>query len=236
MKDADIIYADPMLKKTATSLPEGARFVCSYDVHCIVDFFTEDAFFRRTETADELWTATAMPGLRPLSHGTASAKKSGPGNPDIIGCVFAVKRRGGERTACLRLLDLSFRSRFAEFPDKFLAPGIVDKAAYDNILRRIKQEHEANRRKALKNEIELIKVARELGLSPRPTGRYPDQWQAHCPGGNHPIYISTTEKYFFCGWCRRKGDRGLAGFCERTQWGIATDILMPRKYYRYQQK
>ena len=86
-----------------------------------------------------------------------------------------------------------------------MAPGIVDKAAYDNLLGRLENEYEENRKKAQENEIELIRVARELGLSPYPTGDYPDQWAAHCPGRNHPIYITTKENYFFCGWCRRKG-------------------------------
>ncbi len=205
----EVIYADPWGKKAkeTTNLPDDAIFACAYEINLVIDQFHEAAFFRRTETADELWVGTGVPWFRPLTYGTASAEDFGRANLESIFCVFAVKRKGNEITACLRLIELFFRVRhgLGAWPEGFVAPGIVDKVTYDSLLARLENEYEENRKKARENEIELIRVARELGLTPYPTGKYPDQWAAHCPRRNHPIYITTTENYFFCGWCGRKG-------------------------------
>jgi hypothetical protein len=62
-----------------------------------------------------------------------------------------------------------------------------------------------NSRKARKAETEIIKVARELGLFPKPTGEGPNSWYAACPGRNHVLFISGAANSFGCGWCKRKG-------------------------------
>jgi len=183
-------------------------YICAYEVHLIVDLFYEKAFLHRTEKTDELWTGVwDSSWALGIDGETASAEDFEGRKLSGIGCRFAVEKKGDELTASLRLMEVMFRVIHGgpESYEGFVAPGILDKAAYDGLVGRLEAEYEGNRRKARENEIELIKVARELGLAPFPTGKYPDQWQAHCPGKNHPIYITTTENYFFCGWCRRKG-------------------------------
>ncbi len=222
VKDDEIIFSDPQRSKREKDqrLPDDARFACGYHLHLVVDIFTESVFLRRTETTDELWAAMGTPWFRPLSYGTASAKDFGPANLSYIGRAFAVKRKGSPRTACLRLIDLFFWYRFGEFPEDFIAPGIVDKASYEALLERQRKEREENRKKAQENEIELIRVARELGLNPRATGKYPDQWIARCPGKHHHIYITTTEKLWFCGYCGRKGEaEELRAFVKERKGG-----------------
>jgi hypothetical protein len=83
--------------------------------------------------------------------------------------------------------------------------GLVPEGWFGHLVARLENEWEENRQKAEKRETEIIKVARELGLSPEPTSTGPDYWQATCPEKNHPLYINAAADSFGCGWCRRKG-------------------------------
>ena len=79
------------------------------------------------------------------------------------------------------------------------------------MVRKIEKELDENKQKAREAETEIIKVARELGLSPEPTGEGPSYWFARCPGkihgktGNHVFFINAATNSFGCGWCHRKG-------------------------------
>jgi hypothetical protein len=203
MDDPDVIFADPWLKKSekTTSLPNDAYFACSYEMNYVVERFDEAAFFRRTETTDELWI-----GEGGIANGTDSAKNFEGAKLSDIGCVFVVPREGEEVTACLKLMELFFRARHGfVWPSKFVVPGIVDKPAFDSLVGRIENELKENAQKARESETEIIKVARELGLSPEPTGHGPSHWCARCPGTNHVLFIDSAENSFGCGWCKRKG-------------------------------
>jgi hypothetical protein len=123
-----------------------------------------------------------------------------------VGCVFAVPRKDEEFFACLNLLDRLFYARLGfNWPEEFIAGGIVNKSAFDSLVGRIEHELEDNAQKARETETEIIKVARELGLSPKPTGTGPTYWWARCPETNHHLYINAAEDSFGCGWCKRKG-------------------------------
>ncbi len=167
MDNSDVIYADPWRRnaeKNAT-LPEDAQFACAFELNLTMDTFHEAAYFHRTKEADELWTGLGLPKTR---IGLAR--------------VFAIRRKGKELAACMNLLGEYFRARHGfERPERFVAAGIVDKDAYDTLLARLENEYEENRKRARASENELVRVARELGLSPYPPGDYPDQWAAHCP-------------------------------------------------------
>jgi len=54
-------------------------------------------------------------------------------------------------------------------------------------------------------ETEIIRVARELKLHPKPEGGGPFNWYARCPQTNHSLMISSKSDQFGCGYCRRKG-------------------------------
>jgi len=212
----EVVFADPWLKKAekGRSLPHDVRFACAYELFIQALDFEGAVFLRRTENTDELWIVVgeSLPTVRRISDGTASPQDFERGEYFSVGRVFAIKRKGEELTACLKLMELLFRATYGfEHPEKFIAPGIVDKSAYDRLLKRLDDEHEENRRKAREGETEIIKVARELGLSPKPTGEGPSHWFARCPGkihgktGNHVLFINAAEDSFGCGWCRRKG-------------------------------
>ena len=203
MDEPDVIFADPWFKNAGetTSLPADARFACSYELNLVVEQFDEAAFFRRTETTDELWI-----GAEGIADGIASAKDYEGARFRRVGCVFAVSRKGEEVTACLKLMELLFRARHGfEWPDRFVAPGIVDRSAFNNLVGRIENELDENRQKARSAETEIVEVARKLGLSPGPTGEGPSHWHARCPGTNHILFIDAAENSFGCGWCKRKG-------------------------------
>jgi TPR repeat protein len=211
----ELVFADPWLKKaTKTSIPDDALFACAYDLHIVVDLVAEAVFFRRTETCDELWIAEGfdLPIVKGTTDGNTTPTDFVGKDVFEIGRVFAVPKKGEESSSCLTLLDRLFRA-YVGFcsPQGFLAAGIISESAYNNLVKRIEQELEENSRKARETETEIIKVARNLGLSPKPTGEGPSHWFARCPGkihgktGNHVLFINAAEDSFGCGWCCRKG-------------------------------
>jgi hypothetical protein len=142
---------------------------------------------------------------REIAAGNASPQDIDRSNV-LIGCAYAVPRKDKELPACLNLLDRLFRARVGFYwPTGFVAAGIVNEQAFNTLVERIELELEDNSEKARQRETEIIKVARELGPHPQPTGTGPDYWQAWCPGTNHPLYINAAENSFGCGWCKRKG-------------------------------
>jgi hypothetical protein len=223
----ELAFADPWLKKATktTSIPDDALFACAYDLHIVVDLIEEAAFFRRTETSDELWIASGfdLPIVKAIARGKAAPKD--PVGTDVfkIGRVFATAKKGEETRSCLTLLDRLFRA-YVGFcsPQGFLASGIISESAYNNLVKRIEQELEENSRKARETETEIIKVARELGLSPKPTGTGPTHWWAQCPARIGHLYIDAALNYWWCGWCRRNGSmeelRAFVKECKDGSW------------------
>ena len=157
-------------------------------------------FLRRTETTDELWIGGTF------ADRTIAAEDFKRAKLWDIGCVFAITRKGEELTACLKLIELFVRARHGfEWPEAFLVAGIVDESSFTNMVRKIENELDENAQKARETETQIVKVARKLGLSPKPTGHGPSHWYARCPGKNHVIFINAAENSFGCGWCCRKG-------------------------------
>ena len=66
-----------------------------------------------------------------------------------------------------------------------------------------------NSRKSEQNQTEIIHIARELELRPRPSGEIIDMWTAWCPGTGHRLFITASDNEFFCPWCKRKGGTGI---------------------------
>ena len=209
-KDKAII-ADPFLSKChgKTGLPSDAVFGCAYGLNMGVDIFVEAAFFRRTGTGDELWILEDF-GPELIRE---IAGKTGPERervkhtrPLYAGCAFAVPKRGKESRACGDLLGRLFFSRVGHYwPEGFLVAGIIDEATYCKVRGEVDREVDENTRQAREGRAEIIQVARELGLSPRPTGKDPDFWWANCPAKSHPLEIKASANEFFCGYCGRKG-------------------------------
>jgi len=210
VSDLKDIFADPWLKQAGkiTSLPDDALFVCNYDLNIGPDFIEEAAFFRRTENTDELWIVAGsdLSTIRSIADGTACPKDFEREKLADAGRVFAVPRKDEYFFACLNLLDRFFRARLDFYwPQGFITGGIINKSAFDSLVGRIEHELEENAQKALETETEIIKVARELDLSPQPTGTGHSYWKARCPENNHQLYINAAENSFGCRWCKRKG-------------------------------
>jgi Flp pilus assembly protein TadD, contains TPR repeats len=204
----ELVFADPWLKKAEKTeyFPDDARFACAYEIHPVVEYFAVATFLRRTETIDELWVGATV------NDRTFSAEDFKRVGLWGIGRVFAITRKGDELTACLKLIELLFRARHGfEWPEAFLVTGIVDESSFTSTVRKIEKELDENKQKARETETAIIEVARNLGLSPKPTGEGPSHWFARCPGkingktGSHVLFINAAEDSFGCGWCRRKG-------------------------------
>lgn len=203
-------FEDPWLKRDrhVKRLPKGALFACTYEQDiCRFDIFPEACFLRRTRTRDELWVV----GLDTCAKGdvlTGNVSQQDIERRRVldVGCAYAVPREGDELSACLNLLYRLFSARVGFYwPTGFVAAGIVQESDFDSVVGRLRRELEDNAEQARLRETEIIQVARELGLSPQPTGTGPDYWQAACPRTNHPLYINAAENSFGCGWCKRKG-------------------------------
>jgi hypothetical protein len=186
-----------------------------------VERFYAAAFLHRTETADELWMGILdFRWSFGIAYGTASAEDFEEAKlMGGVSCRFAVRRKGDDLAASLRLMEVLFRAVHGyEFYEEFIAPGILDKSAYDGLVGRLENEWEENRRKARARETEIIKVARELGLNPFPTGDNPDYWMANCPGKNHPLYFNAALNSYGCGYCQRTdGVEGLRAFVKERR-------------------
>ncbi len=96
MDKSDVIYADPWHRNAGNDapLPEDAQLACSFELNLTMDTLVEEAYFCRTKEADELWTGLGLPTTR---IGLAR--------------VFAIRRKGKELAACLRLLEVYFQAR-----------------------------------------------------------------------------------------------------------------------------
>jgi hypothetical protein len=233
----DDIVCDPwhMHAEEDAALPDDARFACAYELFVAFEWFDEAAFFRRTETTDELWTASGgCPAHRARGPAVSCGDRSRRATLTDIGCAYAVRKRDDESASCLGLLDRLFHARVGFcWPERFIAGEIVEKSGYEWVVRGLKKEVDRNEREARARETGIIRTARELGLAPRPAGTGPDHWFANCPGKNHPLYITTTAGSFGCGWCRRKGGVGeLRAFVEERAGTLVTKsdpIREPRR-------
>lgn len=211
----EIILTDPFFSKGGVNnmLPDDAVLACVYDLNLGIDTEGEAAFFRRTGTGDELWTV--FPGnlrfIRRLIIRPAGGTKPGRGamrsiEPLSAGCAFAVPARGDETRSCCDLLGMLFFSRVGHYwPEKFRAAGIIDEATYYGVKGEVEREIDENMRRDRERETEIVALARDLGLSPGPTGTDPGYWNARCPGKRHPLLMKADVNEFFCGYCGRKG-------------------------------
>ena len=125
--------------------------------------------------------------------------------------VMAAPRQGTEREAATRLLDAYVRARVHyDFPVQPYLPGLLSSSELEEIVKAVADELKRNSRVAeeeqRQHEAPIIKMAKELGLGPRPAGHNDSAWMASCPQSrNHWIMISPSHNEFGCGYCRRKG-------------------------------
>jgi hypothetical protein len=134
--------------------------------------------------------------------------------------VASIPRHGSKREAAARLVDAYVRSRVHyEWPVRPYRSGLLAKGELEGIVGAIAELLERNSEMAAekqrRREAPIIKMARELGLDPRPAGQNDSARMANCPqSSNHWIMISSEHDTFGCGYCRRKGGpQELRAFC-----------------------
>ncbi|RLE19767.1 MAG: hypothetical protein DRJ65_19685 [Acidobacteria bacterium] len=186
MSSEQDIFFDPWLKKCGDvkAVPSDAEFLCAFELDLCIDEIPVSTYLRQTETRYELWTEWE----------------------DGCGVVVSIPKKSSLKASPGVLFDHYFRSIAGfERPGTFLRSGLVTEPEYTQIYATIKFEREAARREALESRTEIVDVAEELGLHPRPTGGGADQWMADCPGTKHHLYVVSSTNSFGCGYCRRKG-------------------------------
>ena len=201
------ITVDPWLKNAApdATAPDDAEFVCAYENNLGIESEEEVAFIERTAERDVLWIAYDMGPEEPTLRAGQLAKSV----PDLAAALrpaVSRPRDGDTLAACGGLLNILFRARVGfSWPSRFLAEGVVTRQDFDRVVGALKAELDANAAKARNSETEIVKIARDLGLDPRPNGKSANRWHATCPKTNHHLEINASRNEFFCGWCKRKG-------------------------------
>lgn len=177
--------------------PENVEFlgyVGGWDCYVGVDTFQSLFYLIRTKELD--WLEVV------LKYSNSILSRS---------CVMSIPRHGSKRKAAARILDTHVRSRVHyECPVPPYQPGLLTNGELESIVEAIADELKRNsgvaEEEQRRHEAEIIKMARELGLDPRPAGHNDSAWMASCPQtGNHWLMISPKHNQFGCGYCRRKG-------------------------------
>lgn len=147
---------------------------------------------------------------------------------DIISrtCAISTPRHGSKREAATRLLEATVHSGVHfEWPVPPYRSGLLTSGELESIVGAVAEELERNeqmaKEKQRRSEAPIIKMARDLGLDPRPAGHNDSAWMANCPqSSNHWIMISPEHNEFGCGYCRRKGNpQELRAFCDDVRHG-----------------
>lgn len=209
MTEYQLLKIDPWFNEApqATCVPADSIFLCAYDVHLQIETVTEAAFVRRTVDRDELWLAIEL-GSGVLDHLVTSEAMIEIERSQVLslGCAVVARRASSIESASKKLLDALFRARVGfSWPRKPVLGGTIDEQSFWGLVGAIEAELENNARQASRDESQIIAAARELGMSPEPTGTGPHHWQARCPGTNHGLMIQSATNEFGCGYCRRKG-------------------------------
>jgi hypothetical protein len=210
-------------------VPVNAVFVGAWDNDVGVDSYSEALFLSRDDQQDLLWSlATCSENSTRQSLAARAA-----GDPEwakskiACGCVAGVPRAGTRNEAATRLLDALVRAKVHyEFPRPPYLQGLLTTGELTEIVGAVTEELKRN---ALAAEEEqhgdstapIIKLARQLGLNPRPAGHNRSDWTADCPRRSHTIMISPSSNEFGCGYCRRKGGPAeLKAFADhiRSPW------------------
>jgi hypothetical protein len=126
-------------------------------------------------------------------------------------CAMSIPRDGSKREAAAQLLHDHACSRVHhECPVPPYQAGLLTSSELQSIVKAIANElrrnSEAAEEEQCRHEAPIIKMAKELGLGPRPAGHNDSAWMANCPQSrNHWIMISPKCNEFGCGYCCRKG-------------------------------
>ncbi|NCF52491.1 hypothetical protein GWP57_12835 [Gammaproteobacteria bacterium] len=205
--------------KKREQLPDSAIPVLVHQIFFQIEWFDQISWFNRTEERDELWVFTdvftnvqaRLLALKPLKRADALLAFGQKVTPTI-----SVPRSGSFDESLLALLSafLSTPAGAVAGMERITATAYINKAHLRVILECIESYRERKRlqseeymRQARGNETEIVRVARELGLDPVPSGDSPTAWIARCPGqrGRYTLWLSAKSDQFGCPYCRVRG-------------------------------
>ena len=219
-------FVDPWSKKPNHQgvVPVDALFVGAWDNDLGIDNINEALFLVRDDHQDRLWSLTTY---SEKTTRTNLAARAG-GDPAWMkckitcGCVAGAAREGTQSKAATRLLDALVRARVPyQFPRPYL-PGLLASNELSDIASAVIDELKRNALAAKatqqRQKAQIVEVASELGLNPRPAGHNDSAWIADCPRRSHTLMLSPSLNEFGCGYCRRKGDAAeLAALVESVK-------------------
>ena len=208
-------FVDPWSKKPNHQgvVPVDALFVGAWDNDLGIDDINEALFLVRDDRQDLLWSLTTY--SEKTTRENLDARESG--DPAWIkseitcGCVAGAPREGTQSKAATRLLDALVRARVPyQFPRPPYLPGLLASAELSDIVesshRGVGAQRTGGGSAQQRQKAQIIEVASELGLNPRPAGHNDSAWIADCPRRSHTLMLSPSLNEFGCGYCRRKGD------------------------------
>ena len=215
---ADDAHVD-LWPKERQPFPADAVLVMAHRFFIQVEWFRQFIWFRRTENRDELWSATIMEedlgsagfpseSIRPESVAMACAEDTS--------LVFSVSRYGPRDESLVELLCgfLSTGGGSIGSLESVVATAYISFAQIRLLVQRIEMHRakiavvkQRNAELASRNETEIVRVARELGLDPVPSGDGPTAWSARCPsqGRRYVLWLSSKSDQFGCPYCQTKG-------------------------------
>jgi hypothetical protein len=190
-------------------VPADAVFVGAWDNYIGIDDINEALFLVRGDRQDLLWSLTTR--SEKATRENLAARESG--DPAWVkheltcGCVAGAPRGGTQKDAAIRLLKALARARAARSP---YLPGLLASNELSDItnavIEALKRNTLAAEATQQRQKAQIIEVASELGLNPRPAGHNDSAWIADCPRRTHTLMLSPSLNEFGCGYCRRKGD------------------------------
>ena len=171
-------------------VPVDALFVGAWDNDVGIFNINEALFLVRDDRQDLLWSLTTH--SEKTTRENLDARESG--DPAWIkseitcGCVAGAPREGTQSKAATRFLDALVRAGVPyEFPRPPYLPGFLASNELSDIVRAVTEELERNALAAEAaqggHEAPILKLARELGLNPRPAGHNDSAWIADCRAG-----------------------------------------------------
>ncbi|MDP8269147.1 MAG: hypothetical protein P9L97_10495 [Candidatus Tenebribacter davisii] len=205
------IINDPWLKKSDSKadIPNGAKLVCAYKLDLIADCIYEVTFLVSSKTHYQLWRSGGFFShtiLKQLERGDISINEFNEIKRLQSGIAYSFNKDFGEFISCLMMLEHLFRAYYGyENVKQIVIGGIVKRTEFDKLKDQLNRERDIIKNKAVLNETEIVKVARELGLDPQPTGKYENIWRARCPKTKYGLYINAVKNEYKCAVTKCKG-------------------------------
>jgi hypothetical protein len=202
---------DPWLKESSsnTTIPSNAKLVCVYELNLVVDCIWEVAFLVSTKTHHQLWKTSGMfvdPIYKRFGDRGLSIDEFNRTNTFRSGIAYSCYNNIGEFSACLVMLERLFRAYYGyEDVRALLLGGVINESEFTRLVDRLNYEREIIRNITKVNETEIVRVAKELGLNPQPTGNLENVWRARCPKTKYGMYINALKNEYKCAVTKCKG-------------------------------